>query len=282
MSATNKIWVNGVPPTCEDVDLNGFKNENNNLIVGSGQSLSTSDNQQTHKAVAHYAAAGDYYVDSGTASTYVLSPTGSQIAPAAYATGMRIRFRPVNTGGASSTVNVAGLGVKNILDFHGNALVPLAILTGNLIEASYDGTGFRLSVESFLGAATAPTVFGGTTAGSPTYASRVMTATVTNNLCRINIDVTLSSKGGMAGTVNIGGLPSGLVAAAGITDTCLVLPTAGLTSGDCLYTTLPTATSFELAYADHTTDSALTPLDASNITDSSIIRLSTTIPIRFV
>ena len=92
MSATIKIWANSVPPTCEDDDLNGFKSENNNLIVGSGQGLSTADNQQTHKAVAHYSAVGDYYGDSGAVNTYVLSTTGSQVAPPTYATGMRIRF----------------------------------------------------------------------------------------------------------------------------------------------------------------------------------------------
>ena len=33
MAATNKVFVNDSAPQCEDVDLNGYKNENNNLIV---------------------------------------------------------------------------------------------------------------------------------------------------------------------------------------------------------------------------------------------------------
>ena len=44
MSASIKIWTNNQAPSVEDADLNGFKLENNNLISGSGQSLSTADN----------------------------------------------------------------------------------------------------------------------------------------------------------------------------------------------------------------------------------------------
>jgi len=67
MAATAKTWLNNNPPTCEDDDLNGFKNENNNAIVGSGQSLNTGDLQQTHKAMAVFASVGNFYADSGAA-----------------------------------------------------------------------------------------------------------------------------------------------------------------------------------------------------------------------
>jgi hypothetical protein len=145
MSATTKIWANGVPPSCEDDDLNGFKNENNNLIVGSGQALSTADNQQTHKAVAHYSATGDFYVDSGAANVYVLSPTGSQVAPATYATGMRIRFDAGNANTGASTVNVDGLGVKALVqDKDGSALTAGLISAVGQTEAYYDGVSFRV------------------------------------------------------------------------------------------------------------------------------------------
>jgi hypothetical protein len=125
MSATNKTWSNNNPPSCEDADLNGFKLENNNLIVGSGQSLSTSDNQQTQKAVSVYAAGGDFYTDGGAADAYVLSTVGSKVAPPAYFEGMRVRFVPDNTNTGASTINVATLGV---LDIHleGGTIDPAA------------------------------------------------------------------------------------------------------------------------------------------------------------
>ena len=145
MSATIKTWVNGLAPTCEDADLNGFKSENNNLIVGAGMGLSTGDNQQTHKAVAHYAGVGDYYVDSGSGTAYVLGITGTQIAPPTYANGMRIRFVAGNTNTGAVTINVAGLGVKALVrDLDGAALNAGDIQAGSGTEAYYDGTSFRV------------------------------------------------------------------------------------------------------------------------------------------
>jgi len=116
MSASTKTWLNNNPPSCEDDDLNGFSAENNNLIQGSGQALNTSDNQQTHKAVADYAASGAFYTDSGIADAYVLNPIGSHVSPPAYVDGMAVEFIAGNTNAGASTVNVAGLGVKNIVN----------------------------------------------------------------------------------------------------------------------------------------------------------------------
>ena len=140
MSATTKIWVNGAAPTCDDADLNGFKAENNNLIVGSGQSLNTGDNQQTHRAVSHYATVGDFYVDSGVVNTYVLSVTGTQVAPPTYATGMRFRFVAGTTNTSTSTANVSALGVKPILSEIGAALVAGQIVAGQEYMLRYNGT----------------------------------------------------------------------------------------------------------------------------------------------
>ena len=144
MSATTKTWVNNSAPSCEDDDLNGFKEENNNLIEGSGQTLNTGDRQQTHKAVSHYAAAGTYYTDSGAADAYVLGVTGSQVAPPACVAGMRVRFTPGNTNtGAAVTVNVAALGVKTV-QFFGEIPAPGQLVAGSLHELEYDGTNFQI------------------------------------------------------------------------------------------------------------------------------------------
>lgn len=146
MAATEKIWVNDQSPTCEDTDLNGFKNENNNLIVGSGQLISTADNQQTHKAVAHYSGVGDYYAESGGTASYILSTTGAQVAPPTYATGMKIRFVAGNTNTGPATVNVATLGVKDLIDdATGSTLSIGAIVAGKETQAYYDGADFRVT-----------------------------------------------------------------------------------------------------------------------------------------
>lgn len=138
MAATNKTWLNNQPPACEDDDLNGFKNENNNLILGSGQSLDTGDLQQTHKAVADYAGSGAFYTDSGVADAYVLSPAGAHVAPPAYTDGMKTEFLATNTNAGASTVNVAGLGIKNIV----NTTIAGTIISGERYRLRYrSGSG---------------------------------------------------------------------------------------------------------------------------------------------
>ena len=208
MAATEKIWVNDQAPTCEDVDLNGFKSENNNLIVGSGQLLSTADNQQTHKAVAHYAGVGDFYVDSGVANAYILSVTGSQIAPPTYATGMRIRFVAGNTNGTgASTVNVAGLGVKNLVqDFGGTPTEGGDIRTDVITEAYYDGTEFRIvSPVSIDTLGYTPTL--SASSGTPTYSSQQSAVKKMGRLVIAHGEIALSSVGTLSGNLVVN-LPS--------------------------------------------------------------------------
>lgn len=116
MAGTTKVFVNNNPPACEDDDLNGYKNENNILITSSGQSLNTSDNDQTSKAVANYAAKGDFYQEAGgsAADVYVLEESDIQKQLTQYKDGMRIRFRVVNANTSASTININSIGVKNI------------------------------------------------------------------------------------------------------------------------------------------------------------------------
>lgn len=145
MAATTKIWANNSPPSCEDDDLNGFKNENNNLILGSGQLLDTGDNQQTNKAVAVYAGGGDYYADSGATNTYVLSPTGSRTSPPAYFEGMRVRWVAANLNTGACTINVNSLGAVALQMEDGSALTGGEMVVGKKYEATYQGGAFNLT-----------------------------------------------------------------------------------------------------------------------------------------
>lgn len=58
--------------------------------------------------------AAHYYTDGGTANTYVLSKTGNKKAPTSYQDGAVFEYIAANPNTGASTVNVAGLGVKNI------------------------------------------------------------------------------------------------------------------------------------------------------------------------
>lgn len=139
MAATTKVWVDDTTPSVNAVDLNGFKNENNNLIVGSGQSLNIGNLQQTHIAVSQLVGAADFFSSTGT-NTIILSSTGSLQGPIALLPGQRVRWlgNANNTGAVQ--INVNGIGLTPLVDREGNAITAGMITVGNMIEAQFDGT----------------------------------------------------------------------------------------------------------------------------------------------
>ena len=62
----------------------------------------------------------------------------------AYTTGMHIYVLFTNGNTTSSTINVNGLGVKNILKVVTSTLSVGDILSASLMELAYDGTSFQL------------------------------------------------------------------------------------------------------------------------------------------
>ncbi len=150
MASTTKTWINNSPPSCEDDDLNGFKAENNNLITGSGQSLSTGDNEQTHKAVANYSSDGDFYTDSGIANAYVLSVLSGKEGITVLRDGQRLRFRTSNASSGATTVNANGLGVVSIVDSAGVALTTQISATSDNVIV-YDLSNGRFILDGSTG-----------------------------------------------------------------------------------------------------------------------------------
>lgn len=83
-----------------------------------------------------------YAADTGAADAYVvtLSPV-----PAAYTTGMVVRFKAANTNTTTSTVNVNGLGTKTIKRLGGTTDMSVGdIASGQMITIVYDGTNFQM------------------------------------------------------------------------------------------------------------------------------------------
>lgn len=122
------------------------------LVEMAGITLDTSEegdvlNNQIAEALAVHVAGLDYYTDTGAADAYVLGVTGAgeaqNTAPPAYFDGMRVRFLPDNdnTGGAC-TVNVAGLGNKNVKTGAGAGSNPgaQALKAGIPVKLEYDAT----------------------------------------------------------------------------------------------------------------------------------------------
>ena len=109
-----------------------------NSVLTSGQVLNPSDLNQLGKAMSVYGSAGDFYIDSGTANTYVLTPIGTPArqAPPAYADGIRVRFVAGNTNTGVSTINLNSLGVKNLKE-NGADVAAGRIKSGSIIEATF-------------------------------------------------------------------------------------------------------------------------------------------------
>lgn len=104
-------------------DFNQIPDELENLITKSGLTLDGLDLDQVSKAISIYSAGGAFYTDSGVVNAYVLSAVGTKLAPEAYFDGMKIGFFLSTPNTGASTVNVNGIGVKNIVDSTGAALV---------------------------------------------------------------------------------------------------------------------------------------------------------------
>ncbi len=131
--------------TLTAAEWNEVPSEIQNVIEALGIVLSTGDLNQLGKAIAGYAANGDFYTDSGGADAYVLATVGAgKQAPPSYLDGMVIRFIADNANTGASTVNVAALGVKSITDQDGNALAAGA-LAGS-VEAVFDNANDRFEL----------------------------------------------------------------------------------------------------------------------------------------
>jgi len=119
----------------------------NTLLSSSGQTPSSSNINQGSIAAARYASAGQYFLDSGTANAYVLSPVAPFKAPVdatvGYFVGMIIRFRAGNANSGASTVNVNSAGVKNLKKEDGTTDLVLGdVPTTRDSTFRYNGTAF--------------------------------------------------------------------------------------------------------------------------------------------
>ena len=142
---TNK--TNDVGDVLNAGPYNNSKNERQNVVLQTGATLNAGSEVQLGQAIADYSAVSTFYTDSGVADAYVLAAIGSRQAPADYNNGTLIRFRAGNANTGASTVNVAGIGVKNIKKADGTTDVASGdITTGEDIWLRYDGTNFRISL----------------------------------------------------------------------------------------------------------------------------------------
>ena len=83
----------------------------------------------------------DYVADTGSANAYAIAPSP---AITAYTVGQIFSFKTSNANTGASTLNVNGLGTKNIY-FKQAALTGGEIGTGSVVVVEYDGTQFQMT-----------------------------------------------------------------------------------------------------------------------------------------
>ena len=83
---------------------------------------------------------GTLYTDTGTANAYVITPS---ISIGSYTAGQSFSLLPSNSNTGASTLNVNGLGSKNIL-YQGVALSAGNIVASTIVRVIYDGSQFQL------------------------------------------------------------------------------------------------------------------------------------------
>jgi hypothetical protein len=100
------------------------------------------DLQNLQTAIQSQNTFANYLTDTGAANTYVVTPaagiTGTLTA------GLMLQFKAANANTGASTLNYAALGVKNILNVDGSALVANEIVANGVYLVQYDGVQFLL------------------------------------------------------------------------------------------------------------------------------------------
>ncbi len=125
-------------------EWNDQPTELQNMIVDMGMTLSAVDLDQVGKAVTAYAASADFYVDTGAADAYAVDPIGGKqaldavVGLLAVHDGLLVRFRPTNANTGASTIDVNGIGVKDLERESGAALSAGDIVTTRDAICRYD------------------------------------------------------------------------------------------------------------------------------------------------
>lgn len=118
-------------------EWNEFKNEVQNIISSSGQTLA-GNSLQLQQAVTRFVANASSYTDSGVANAYSLVAIDTNTVISEYIDGAVMTFKAGNANTGSSTLAIAGLPAKTIKkDGFASDLVTGDIIAGKVYNAFY-------------------------------------------------------------------------------------------------------------------------------------------------
>ncbi len=131
----------GIPGTeVTDVFLNGVQEELLFLIENAGLVPAGGDRKQVAAGIR--SGKLSYFAAGGTANAITIALDPALIA---YSAGLVLRIKIATANSAAVTLNVNGLGAKNVLGTNGAALVAGDLLVGDVATVIYDGAAFRLT-----------------------------------------------------------------------------------------------------------------------------------------
>jgi hypothetical protein len=82
-----------------------------------------------------------FYTDTGSVNTMVITPSPAVVS---YETGRKYSIIVAVTNTGATTLNINGLGAKNVLKNGATALTAGDIVAGQIIQVEYDGNSFQL------------------------------------------------------------------------------------------------------------------------------------------
>lgn len=124
-------------------EFNQIPDELENIITNAGIEKSATNLTQISQSISQMVGDADFYSTSGTANDIILSPVSPRLAPASLTNGLRVRFKAIYNNTDVATVNVAGLGAKNITSNDVN------IASGNIVADKVYELVYKLSTDSF-------------------------------------------------------------------------------------------------------------------------------------
>ncbi len=187
-------------------EFNQVATELENFRTAGGLSADAGVLNQLARSTTSHVLRGNFYTDSGTANAYVLTPVGSFVPPTSYANGQLFRFIATNNNTGASTINIASIGVTNLVRRDGSALRPRDIQVNDYIEAYSTGSEVRVINSAPLYDQFS---YNYEASSAPVFASTT-TLTVARIACRdyldsVNISKTSSSTLNIA-TTGLGGI----------------------------------------------------------------------------
>lgn len=138
------VQVDGGSTSLSAIYFNSMAAELMNVITNTGQTLNGADSDQITQSLANFSSAGDWYIDSGTDTAYVLSPISGYQGITSYVTGQRFRFIPSHSNTGACTANINTLGVLNIVLSNGQNPQAGDLSSLNASIMYYNGTNLIL------------------------------------------------------------------------------------------------------------------------------------------